>query len=195
MKILKILPFLSIVFAVVLTLGAVSALGEPQQAVGGYVPAAKSNEISVVGVARAEENAPLLDLDKLEEIINLNRVFDDYIYDGAALVDEALFVLRNQAEELDGKQIISCEAVNGFVAELYGREIEKSETEYYEIGSHGYTETRQEIVSAVCDEGGTVTVTADMYCSGCDGVSQVVTKLAPAANSFGYIILSAEIAE
>ncbi len=194
-KILKILPLLSIIFAVVLSLSAVAALGDPAIGSTACNHTVAPTDISVIGVAKAATNTPVLDLDKIEAIINKNRVFDSYIYDTDALIDEAEFVLSDQIETVDGKQVIKCETVNKFITELYGRTPAKSDNEYYEISGHGYTEITQRIIGAELAADGTVTVTADMHYGDEDCAAQVVTTLAPAANSFGYIILSAEIIE
>lgn len=195
MKLPNILPILSIIFAVALSLSAVAVLGEPANAAPAPLSAEKSAEISVIGIAKAEKTPAALDLDKIEELINKNRVFDDFIYDTAALVDGAKFVLRDEAETVDGKQVIKCSTVNDFVAELYGRKAAGSQAEYYPINDHGYTELTQHIVSAVTNTDGTVTVTSCLNCGDDCEATTVITTLSPADNSYGYIICYAKIVE
>ncbi len=212
MKLLKILPVLSLIFAVAFSLCAVSTLGMPSGIIGGSV-APKSNgistaavtskapssnaQIAVIGVAKAEELKPALDIDKITEIINSNRVFDDFIYDIDALIDEAQFALIDEAETIDGEVVIKRETVDSFVAELYGREIEHEDddAEYYTVSDHDYISLKQQVISAEEGADGTVTVTACMLCGESEDEVAVTTLLAPAENSFGYIVLSAQINE
>ena len=70
MKLPNILPILSIIFAVALSLSAVAVLGEPANAAPAPLSAEKSAEISVIGIAKAEKTPAALDLDKIEELIN-----------------------------------------------------------------------------------------------------------------------------
>ncbi len=194
MKLLKILPFLSIIFAVTLTMSAVGALGEPVGVKSEPAVTQKNSEISVIGIANAAANEPILDLDKIEEIINLNRVFDDFVYDTDALIDEAKFVLLDKAETVDGTLAIKRETVDRFVAELYGRKLaRKSASEYYTVSDHGYAEITQHIVSAEVNADGSVTVVSCLDCGDICESATVTYSLSPAANRYGYIIRSAEI--
>ncbi len=193
-KPIKLLPVFSIAFAVALSLSAVALLGEPQNtSVCRHTDG--SGEFSIVGIAKAEANSALLDLDRLEQIINKNRVFDDFIYDDSALIDEAKFILADEFETVDGTQVIKCETVAHFVSELYGRELAQNGAEFYPVSTHGYTEIVQKLTDAVVSENGTVTVTSNMFCGESEAPVKVQTVLCPADNSYGYVVCSAKILE
>ncbi len=204
MKLLKILPVLSVICAVALSLCAVGALGEPSGAPKSAASVIKTSaepkaetEISIIGIARAEQNKAPLDMTKIEAAINANRVFDDFIYDTAALVDEAKFTLLDQVESVDGENVIKCETVDSFVAELYGKEVQHDDgdAEYYTVNDHEYLTLKQQVLSADEADDGTVTVIACMLCGESEDEVAVTTVLSPADNSFGYIVLSAQINE
>ena len=214
MKYLKYLPVFSLVLTVAFSVCAVTALGVPNNissAVSGaptsssssgvHVASAESSapsraQMTVIGVAKAQRNTPDLDMDKIERIINANRVFDSFVYDTEARIDEAQFVLINEAQTVNGVTVIRRETVDSFIAELYGREVTHTDdSEYYTVSDRGFTALSQRIVSADEANDGTVTVYSRMTCDGDGGEVAVTTVLSPANTRFGYIIRSAEIAQ
>lgn len=222
MKFSKYLPIFALIFAVAVSLCAVAVLGEPESDVSSVVSlspdvnaqqntdvqivtantaepqqtAAPDNETKVVGVTDSPRQADELDMDKIETVITSNRVFDRFVYNDAALIEEAQITLLDKTEQLDGQTVIRRDTVDSFIAALYGREIKHDDDEeYYTVAPRGFDTLVHRILSVEQSNDGTVTVVTAMTASSTIGECTVTTVLSPADTEFGYIICSAEITE
>ncbi len=207
MKFYKALPLLSVIFALVLSLSVVGVLGAPKkesplenQVV--YTPANTNADLSfegtrVVAVAEKQEQQVKrvdYDINLVLRVLQLNRVYGDWLYDDAALIEEAQLSLIDKIETIDGKQVISRRAVQEFVYTLYGRTVDADNTdEYYIVSPRGYEPMGHEITQ-ITEKDGLLLVTSKVRFGGNEPLT-AQTVLAPCQNDFGYMILSADITE
>ena len=187
MKFYKALPILSVVMVFVLSVALVSIIGAPVKTIEvSHAPANLGNtnfegtRVVAVEDKVVEAPAPSYDLDKVGGVVFANRVFGDWMYDDATLIESAAAALSQNGQALDG-----C-AVQDFIQKIYGRTvlceglIEPSAAEA----------VTQQVVD-VADEGGLLNVTTKVQ-MGCEEFT-AVTTLAPCQNEYGYMIVSARI--
>lgn len=156
--------------------------------------------------ASSAEQAKLPDTESIEKLINLNRVYGDFISDDASLIEEAEIVLLNFAESYGDYLIIKKSVVNSFIYNIYGRTVGENAVKYemfpapdgyYTILPRGYALISNKVKEISALENGNIRVVSDMYANISDDEAArltVVTVLTPSAASiYGYNIISAEI--
>ena len=188
MKMIKLLPILSLVFALVVSVAGVAAIGAPAAAqVDKGVQGTRLVGVSEIPAAEAE-----LDIDGIYRVLMLNRLFGQDVYNEVALVEEAQIALLGEAEVVDGCLSLPRERVNGFIKELYGHTVKNSsDGEYYIIAARGFDPIGH-VITDISTDNGKVVVTSQMRAGYAEPV-EVVTVLSPSQNEFGYMILSADI--
>ena len=187
MKFYKALPILSVVMAFVISAALLSIIGAPVKTIEvSHAPANLGNtnfegtRVVAVEEKAVEAPAPSYNLDKVSSVVFANRVFGDWMYDDASLIESAAAFLAQGGQSVEG-----C-AVQEFIQKVYGRTvlceglIEPSAAEA----------VTQQVVD-VADEGGLLNVTTKVQ-MGCEEFT-AVTTLAPCQNEYGYMIVSARI--
>ena len=187
MKFYKALPILSVVMAFVLSAALVSIIGAPVKTVEvSHAPANLANtnfegtRVVAVEDKAVEAPAPSYDLDKVSGVVFANRVFGDWLYDDASLIESAAAFLAQ-----DGQSVEGC-AVQEFIQKIYGRTVVCDGI----IEPLAAEPVTQQVVD-VADEGGLLNVTTKVQ-MGCEEFA-AVTILAPCQNEYGYMIVSARI--
>lgn len=204
MKFYKALPLLSVVLSLVLSLVCVLALGAPEAAPSAqeikvtHTPAFNANTefegTRVVAVTQKQAEVPAYDINMIYRVLQLNRVYGDWLYDDTALIEEAQLTLIDRVQTVDGAQVISRQEVQDFIKALYGRTVDADNTdEYYTVAPRGY-EPMGHIITHISEKDGLLTVTSTLRFGGSERFT-ATTTLAPCQNDFGYMILSAEISE
>ncbi len=202
MKFYKALPLLSVFFAVVLSLAGIGILGTPKAAPTietqvVHAPVNTNGDTYFEGtrlVAVAEKQTDYVDYDVnlVLRVLQLNRVYGDWLYDDAALIEEAQLSLIDRVETVDGKQVISRRAVQDFIRTLYGRTVDTDNTDtYYTVSPRGYEPMGHEITQ-ITEKDGLLLVTSKVRFGGTESFT-ALTVLAPCQNDFGYMIISADI--
>lgn len=160
--------------------------------------------------AQSPAQSAAFDLQSIEKIISLNRVYGDFISDDNALIEEAEVALLDYAEENGEFFIIKKELVNAFIFNVYGRTVDENAGKYemytppegyYAILPRGYSLISNKITEINELGNGNLQVKSDMFVSfydTSDGSTalQLVTVLAPSDSSiYGYNIIGAEIVD
>lgn len=213
----KFVPFISFMSAVIISVVAICVIGAPDPSVGNVThvsPETYTANTAPVDVNRAEpteepkqttyvvsvtpsepDPQPEFDIDAIQRVLDSNRVFDEFVFDVDALIDEAQIVLLSQCEDADGQTVIKRDIVDGFISQLYGRTIEHDDDDddlYYTVAPRGFDTLSQTVVNVEqCDSG--ICVTSMLKVGDSDTEYTVVTVMSPAQTDFGYIILSADI--
>ncbi len=188
MKSLKYMPILSLALAIALSMVGVVAMGAPSKTVP-----VKGTHLTAVTDNETKESAP--DTEGIYRVLMANRLFGGDIYNDEALIEEAQIALIDQIEIKDDMLVINRDAVNSFIRELYGREIQNSfDGDYYVVGARGYDPIGHEVTEITRSEDGKVIVRSMMTVGTSDAV-KAVTVLSPCQNRFGYMLISADIVE
>lgn len=147
-----------------------------------------------------------LDLQKIERIINLNRVYGPFVDNDDAVIEEACIVLLDQAEPYEAGLIIRESIVREFIRNVYGREVREDAGRYadfpapegyYMILPRGYSLMSHRVTGARLLSDGTVEVHSELFLQTHDAPAEQLTSTAilkpDAQSAYGYIIVSAVI--
>ena len=177
---------------------------------GTYAPAAQPSAQPMMVAEEAQEAPAANDAReaRLLNMLSLNRVFGDDIYDTEILLEEAAARLIGSAEEdpETGFYFADRAMVEALVYNLYGRAASAAELDYSGfpqkegkvlILPKGGADIEHSIVDVSEEENGVLRVVSRAEIRPHDAASYVtlaVTKFAPAsASAFGYVIISAEL--
>lgn len=221
MKLKTAMPIISIVLAFCLSVAAVSAVGAPHKrntsaasdanastssetATSQPTPKAEeplnsasdSLEMSIVSIIGPNSQSGLTDEQyrKIKNVVSINRVFDEMVYDDDALIEAAEYELIDKAEVVNGKKAIRQNIIEDFIKDLYGRTISgaKASDGYYIIPECEFS-TITSSVTSVEQSGSTIKVKSDTSVNIGGSVQSftVCTTLAPSDSGYGYTILAA----
>lgn len=166
---------------------------------------ANSSTETMANVLDNPDNALTL---RLTQLLNLNRIFDDCIYDSASLVDEASVVLLQDAETDENMDtIISQASILSFIYDMYGVTVDISSLPaeytdnvpdgYFYVIPRGYDTFSQTITGLSVGDDGKITVTSKLMMNtheGDVGTGTVTTVfVANSASAFGYNIVSSAV--
>lgn len=225
MKLKAAMPAISIVLAFCISVAAVSAVGAPHKrrsssdtsstsgassetVTSQSAPKAEENhssstdslEMSIVSIIGPNSQAGFTDEQyrKIKNVVSINRVFDEMVYDDDALIEAAEYELIDKAEVIDGKKAIRQDIIEDFIKELYGRTISgaKASNGYYIVPDCEFS-TISSSVTAVEQTGSTIKVKSDTTVTVGNNVQKltVSTTLAPSDSGYGYTILAATISD
>jgi|GEM_PF-5610531 len=165
------------------------------------VSVSAANEIQDVSVAPV---ATSVDYDKIGRVLSANRVFDDMLSDDLTVIEEATISLLDKAEG----EFIESVIIEDFCKNLYGRSVDLSVAVYEGMPANDgyiaivprcYNSLNHFNIRAAGLSDGTVMVESTMRITMFEDEYhdvQVCTMLLPNdESSFGYTILSANIAE
>ncbi len=164
----------------------------------------------VVTQAEAVEETPVCDsvlTARIAHMLSLNYVYDDAFENDFDLVQNSAVALIGTAEERDGFLYVKSSLIEGFIFNLYGREVNAAEADlgflppvegFVAVVPRGYDTFEHKLVSVEPDGNG-LTVTSEMTVFPHDGDPysvRCVTELAEnAESSFGYSITYSRILE
>jgi hypothetical protein len=201
-----------------INIGTAAAAGSPSaEKIQGYKDSGDSRPLTDTKGQSAEaqssasepDGAFVPDTAAIERLINLNRVYGEFINDDNALIEEAEVVLLDRAEEHGEYSVIKKDLVNAFIYNVYGREVDPSAGKYemysppegyYAILPRGYSMISHKVTGISRLANGNVEVRSDMFVSFYDESDatelSLITVLKPSDTSiYGYNIISAQIAE
>lgn len=142
---------------------------------------------------------------RLGQLLRLNRAFDDSLSAPAALIDEASVILADQAEVIDGKNVLPMGLVLSFIHDLYGVTLDLSDLPaaytatapgYFDIMDRECAQMTSELLNTEILPDGHIQAKATLTLNGYMGETVVQTETVFVQNSgsaFGYNIVSASI--
>lgn len=145
---------------------------------------------------------------RLTQLLNLNRVYDEFINDDLALIEEAGITLIDQADEIDGIKMIKKAGVLAFIKDLYGKEVDGNTAVYenfpapegyFAILPRGFSGLSHTITGMSMTDEGKIAVVSVMTVDPHDNDSidllvESVFKVSE-GSAFGYNLVSADIIE